>query len=97
MPQVIFIGIFFKKVEKINVELYYLKERFNKMEIGIDSENENQLKRIRKPPLVLSQEESLVEKVKKYLCLFDRSQKTNKERHFLKIFLIQNLCSIFTL
>ena len=39
MPQVIFIGIFFKKVEKINVELYYLKERFNKMEIGIDSEN----------------------------------------------------------
>ena len=38
------------------------------------------LKRIRKPPLVLSQEESLVEKVKKYLCLFDRSQKTNKER-----------------
>ena len=33
MPQVIFFGMFFKKVEKIYVELYFLKERFNKMEI----------------------------------------------------------------
>ena len=50
MPQVIFFGMFFKKVEKIYVDLYSLLERFNKMEMEIDSENESQLKRIRKPP-----------------------------------------------
>ena len=48
MPQVILFHMFFKKVEKINTELHYLKERFSKMEIEIDSENESQLKRIRK-------------------------------------------------
>ena len=42
MPQVIFFGMFFKKVEKIYVELHYLKERFNIMEIEIDSENKIQ-------------------------------------------------------
>ena len=80
MPQVIFFHMFFKKVEKINTELHYLKERFSKMEIEIDSENESQLKRIRKPQLLLSQEESLTKKVKKYLCLFDKGQKLYKAR-----------------
>ena len=47
------------------------------------SENESQLKRIRKPSLLLSQEESLSQKVKKYPCLFDKSQKTYKERDVL--------------
>ena len=32
------------------------------MEINMDSENESQLKRIRKPPLLLGQGESLVKK-----------------------------------
>ena len=41
MPQLIFFGLFFKKVEKIYVELYSLKERFNQMEMEMDSENEN--------------------------------------------------------
>ena len=43
MPQVIFFNMSFKKVEKIYVELCYLnlKERFNKVEIEMDSENEN--------------------------------------------------------
>ena len=50
-------------MEKIYEELYYLKERFNKIEIDIDSVNESQLKRIRKPPLLLTQEESPAEKV----------------------------------
>ena len=50
------------------------------MEIEMDSENESQLKRFRKPTLLLSQEESLAEKIKKYPCLFDKSQKTYKER-----------------
>ena len=50
------------------------------MEIDVDSENESQLKRIRKLPLLLSQEESLSEKVKKYPCMFDKSQKMYKER-----------------
>ena len=80
MPQVIFFGMFFKKVEKIYVELHYLKERFNIMEIEIDSENKIQPNWIRKQPLLLSQEESLVKKVKKYPCLFDKSQNMSKER-----------------
>ena len=50
------------------------------MEIEIGSEKESQLMRIRKPPLLLSQEESLAKKVKKYPCLFGKSQKTYKER-----------------
>ena len=50
------------------------------MKIKIDSENESQLNRIRKPPLLLSLEESLAEKVRKYSRLFDKGQKTYKER-----------------
>ena len=61
-----------------------LKETFNKMEIKIDSENESQLKRIIKPPLLLNQEESLTKKVKKYPCLFDKRQKTCKEGDVVK-------------
>ena len=45
------------------------------MEIEMDPENASQLDRIRKPPLLLSQEKSLAEKVKKYPCLFDKSRK----------------------
>ena len=51
MPQMIFFGIFFEKVE-----ICYLKERFNKMEIEIYSENKRQLKRIRKPRRNIGQE-----------------------------------------
>ena len=50
-----------------------LPSGFIKMEIEIDSENESRLKKIRKPPLLLSHEESLAKKVNKYLCLFDKS------------------------
>ena len=57
--------------------------------IKMDTENENQLKRIRKPPLLLGQEKSLAEKVKKYPCLFDKSR-------FSKIFLTQNFRYFFT-
>ena len=60
-----------KKEKKIYLELYYLKETCNKMEIEMVSENESQLKRIRKPLLLLTQEESLAKKVQKYFCLFD--------------------------
>ena len=56
------------------------------MEIEMDSENKSQLKRIRKPPLLLSQEKSLAEKVKEYPCLFDQSQKTYKERDVFQKF-----------
>ena len=49
------------------------------MEIKTDSKNESQLKRITKSPLLLNQEKSLAEKVKKYPCLFDKIQKTYKE------------------
>ena len=55
------------------------------------SENESQLKRIRKPSLLLSQEESLSQKVKKYPCLFDKSQKTYKERDVFRSYLVLNI------
>ena len=78
-----FLGNVFLKNEK-NIRrailLYYLKERFNKMKIEIDSENESQMKRIRKPALLLSQEESPAKKVEKYHCLFGKSQTIYKER-----------------
>ena len=66
------------------------------MEIEMDTENESQLKKFTKPPLLLSQEESLAEKVEKYPCLFDESQNACKERDVLqKYFLIQKLRSLF--
>ena len=65
--------MFFKEVKKIYVVLYFLKERINKMEVEMDSENESQLKRIKKSPLLLNQKESVTEKVKKNPCLFDQS------------------------
>ena len=52
MPHMIFFDMFFKKAEKIYVDLYNLKERFNKTEIEVDSENKSQLKRIWKSPLL---------------------------------------------
>ena len=50
------------------------------MEIEVDSENESQPKRIRKPRLFLSQEELLAEKVKKYsfACLTKVKKHTKK-------------------
>ena len=54
------------------------------MKIEMNSENESQLKRIKKRPLLLSQEKSLAEKVKKYSCLLDQSLKTYKERDIVK-------------
>ena len=54
------------------------------MQMEIDLENENQLKRIRKPPLLLTQEESLTEKVKKYPSLLDKSQKRTKKETLFK-------------
>ena len=40
------------------------------MEIEIDSENESRLKKIRKPPLLLSHEESLAKKVINFVGFF---------------------------
>ena len=88
--------MFFKKLEKIYVELYSLKEKFSKTEIKIDSENESQVKRIRKPPLSLSQEESLARKVKKYPCLFDKSQKMYKERDAFQKFSLSKTFALFS-
>ena len=54
------------------------------------------LKRIRKPPFLLSQKKSLAEKVEKYPCLFGKSRKTYKEGDvFQKYFLIKNFCPFF--
>ena len=66
------------------------------MEIKMNSENESQLTRIRKPPLFLTEEESLAKEVEKYPYLFDKNQKAYKERYvFPKIFLVQNLRFFF--
>ena len=56
------------------------------MEIEMDSENESQPKRIGKPPLLLSQEELLAEKVKKYpfACLTKVKTRTKNEKLFKK-------------
>ena len=63
----------------------------------MDSENESQLKRIRKPPLLLSQEESLVKKVKKCPCLFDKCQKKRTKKDTLsKNSPYPEPCSLFT-
>ena len=69
--------MFFKKVGKIYV--YSLKERFNKMQIEMDSGKKNQLKRIGKPQLLLNQDELMAIKENKYHCLFDKSQKHPKK------------------
>ena len=67
------------------------------MKIEMDSENGNQLKRIRKSPLLLSQEESLTEKGKIYPCLFDKNQKTYEgNRRFPKTFSLSETFAQFS-
>ena len=66
------------------------------MEIKMDLENESQLKIIRKSPLLLNQEELLAEKVKKYSCLFDKSQKITKKVTFFKNFPYPNPSLFFS-
>ena len=62
----------------------------------MDSENKSQLKRIRKPPLLLTHEESLAEKVLKYPCLFDESQKTYKERDVFQKISLSKTFALFS-
>ena len=66
------------------------------MEIKMDSENESQLKRIRKPPLLFSREESLAEKVMKYPYLIDKSQKMYKERDVFQKFSLSKTFALFS-
>ena len=66
------------------------------MEIEIDSENESQQKIFRKHPLLLSQEGSLAEKVMKYPCLFQKSQKTYKERDISEKFSLSKIFARFS-
>ena len=66
------------------------------MEIEIDSENESLQKRFRKHPLLLSQEGSLAEKVMKYPCLFQKSQKKYKERDISEKFSLSKIFALFS-
>ena len=50
------------------------------MQIQMDSGKKIQLKRIRKPQLLLSQDELMAMKENKYNCLFDKSQKHPKKK-----------------
>ena len=88
--------MFFKKSGKNIRRAVILKERFNKMEIEIDSENESRQKRIRKLPLFLSQEESLAEKAKKHPCRLNKSQKTYKERDISQKFSLSKTFALFS-
>ena len=66
------------------------------MEIKMASANESQLKRIRKHSLLLRQEELLAEKVKKYPCVLDKSQKTYKEREISQKFSLSKTFALFS-
>ena len=85
---------FFKKVEKIYVELCSLKGRFNKVEIYMVSENESQLKRIRKPPLLLSQEKCMAEKV--ILPIWQNVKKRSKKETFFEKFSLAKTLALFS-
>ena len=66
------------------------------MEIEMDSENES-LKRIGKPPPLMSQKKSLTEKVKKYQCLFGKSQKNiQTKRRFSKKISLSKTFALFS-
>ena len=60
------------------------------------SENESQLKRIRKSPLLLSQEKCLAEKVQKYLAYLTKCQKTFKERNAFRKFSLAKTFALFS-
>ena len=66
------------------------------MEIEMNSENESHLTRIRKPPLFLTQEESLAKEVEKYPCLFDKNQKAYKERDVFQKFSLFKTFPLFS-
>ena len=70
-----FFGMFFKKVEKIY-----------KMQIQMDSGKKIQLKRIRKPQLLLSQDELMENKHHCMLSLHDKSQKRAKKERSQKMY-----------
>ena len=66
------------------------------MEIEMNSENES-LKRIGKPPPLMSQKKSLTEKVKKYPCLFGKSQKNiQTKRRFSKKISLSKTFALFS-
>ena len=66
------------------------------MEIEMNSENESQLTRIRKPPLFLTEEESLAKEVEKYPYLFDKNQKAYKERDVFQKFSLFKTFALFS-
>ena len=56
------------------------------MEIETDSGNESQLEAIRKPPLLLSQKESLAERLRNFLACLTKVKKDTKKKTLLKKF-----------
>ena len=59
-------------------------------------ENESQLKRIRKPPLLLSQEKCLPEKVQKYLAYLTNVKKRSKKEAFFEKFSLAKTFALFS-
>ena len=93
-------GYFFPQVispstQKIYIEFYFLNERFNNIELEIDSGNESQVKATRKPPLLLRKEESLVKKVKKNIFLFEKKSDISKIFSLSKTFALFSLFDYF--
>ena len=68
-----------------------MKERFNKVEIEIDSEYKSQLKRFRKPPLLLSKKNHLPIKLRNILACLTKAKKCTKKDTFIKLFLYPKL------
>ena len=62
----------------------------------MDWENESQLKRISKPPPLLSQRKLLAEKIKKYPCLLDKSQKNIQKSEVLQRFSLSKSFALFS-
>ena len=60
------------------------------------SENESQLKRIRKPPLLLSQEECLAEQVQKYLVYLTKVKKRSKKETLFEKFSLAKTFAFFS-
>ena len=72
-------------MEKICIELYYLKERFNEMEIEMDSENENQLKE--NLHSCWAKRNPSAKKLRNILaCLTKVKERTKKETLFKRLF-----------
>ena len=92
----VFLQHFFQKSWKNLRRALRCNKKKKKKKIRMDWENESQLKRISKPLPLLSQEKLLAEKVKKYPCLLDKSQKNIQKSEVLQRFSLSKSFALFS-